>query len=339
MGLRRLLRRDRTPHPKVRTREALAHLLGEPVETIESLRARPDQLYGCLRLPKKSGGSREIHPPRAALKRVQRRILAEIDRRFRPSPFAHGGVAGRSIVSHAAPHMGRRMVATLDLRDFFPSVPLAAVRELLEVAGFEDGALEDLIFLVTREAKLPQGAPTSGCLANLAFDAADLDLDRLARRRQLTYTRYVDDLAFSGDRDFRDLAGPFADLIRAHGFLSAPEKRHFMGRERPQVVTGLLVNDRLRPTREFRESLTIEVRRLATDARAFAAEEGRSRQELRARILGRIHHLARFDRPLADRLRRRLGKTGRGSPASLSAAGTDGKGTVFGGPEDESGPK
>src|SRR5262249_46385399 len=158
------------------------------------------------------------------LKALQRRLLHEILERIPPHPAVHGYRRGRSVVTHAATHCGRRVVLCFDLRHFFPSVPAARVHGLWRTAGYPtEGArlLTGLCSTVVpeevwqtapgrdssgaaweerqrfRSPHLPQGAPTSPALANLCAHRLDCRLHGLAQSLGAVYTRYADDLAFS----------------------------------------------------------------------------------------------------------------------------------------------
>ena len=106
--------------------------------------------------------------------------------------------------------------------------------------------------VVTRRGSLPQGAPTSPHLANLAFSSVDVKLEGLGRELEMRYTRYADDLTFSGDDLDARLVERVDGILEPSGYRLAPQKTHIMGRHRQQRVTGLVVNERVRLPRELR---------------------------------------------------------------------------------------
>ncbi|HGY89775.1 MAG TPA: RNA-directed DNA polymerase [Planctomycetes bacterium] len=285
----------------------LARALLLPRKGLCELAENTESHYIEIRIPKRHGGLRRIHAPDPSLKKAQRAVLRLLEDRMVPKSWMHGGVTGRSIVTHAAPHCGRCWVAVLDLADFFPSVRRSRVQAILEAAGFTGDALKVLLALTTLGGALPQGAPTSSHLANLALFPLDRRLRSLARRWGLTYSRYLDDIALSGKRPLRPLKGPLHDAVIREGFRPSPSKTAFMGRHEPQVVTGLLVNDRLRPVKSYRRALVEEVEACRQDGpKVRAALQGISVARYRSRILGRIRHWARFDAEKAERLERRF---------------------------------
>jgi RNA-directed DNA polymerase len=264
--------------------------------------------YSCFKQPKKSGGFREIRPPNKALRVIQKRIYRMLESRVRYPRWMMGGVPKRSIFLHARRHVGRQMVATFDVQSFFPSVNSNHVRTVLERFAISDAALEASIRLTTLDNKLPQGSPASCFLANLVLDPVDRQIDGLCRKHKLVFSRYVDDLAISGDYDLRKFRGAIISPIEKHGLVVAPDKMHFMGRGVAQVVTNLCVNDKLRPTRAFITDVTDDIWICLKDggAQFLALENGLSIPKLKARLTGRVGHIHQADPQLGKTLKGRL---------------------------------
>lgn len=178
--------------------------------------------------PKRSGGLRLLECPKGQMKELQRWILASILDRIPAHAAAHGFVKGRSIVSFASPHAGQTVLLRMDLENFFPSFPAARVAALFRTLGYPEQVADHLSGICTnavprfvwrkrpvefgvgewREVRgiyagrhLPQGAPTSPALANAMAYRLDCRLTGLARTAGAAYTRYGDDLAFSGGED------------------------------------------------------------------------------------------------------------------------------------------
>src|SRR3569833_2190359 len=188
-------------------------------------------------LAKPGGDVRLIEAPKERLKKMQRQILAEILDKIPVHPAVHGFRRGRSIKSFAAPHVEQRVVIRMDLRDFFPSISAPRVQAMFRTAGYSERVADLLGGICTNtsprslwtargrgidpgrmaEARhhyawphLPQGAPTSPTLANLCAYRVDCRLTGLAEASGAVYTRYADDLAFSGGADFERGAERFS---------------------------------------------------------------------------------------------------------------------------------
>ncbi len=291
----------------VSTTDQLASLLDcEPAELVRLIRDAPD-LYTMFQVPKSSGGFREIRPPSRRLRDAQRRLLSLLSGRVRYPRWMMGGVPGRSIFDHARPHVGMQAVATFDVQKFYPSTTAAMVRTVLELLGVHDAAADAVVRLVTKDNQLPQGGPTSGFLANLVLDPADRRIDAICRKHKLAFTRYVDDVAISGNCALQGFQGAIVDAIEACGYTVAPNKIHYMGRSVPQIVTMLRVNDSLRPTREFVQEVNETIWLCLNHGAVFAAAvEGVSVNGLKNRLTGRVGHIAQADARLGKKLKGRL---------------------------------
>jgi RNA-directed DNA polymerase len=224
----------------------------------------PDIVSACLADPEgeycvyplhKGTKVRWIEAPGTNLKGIQRTLLDDTLYTLWATDHAHGFVPGRSIITNARLHVGRQWVVTLDIKDFFPSITSRQVRAALDGLDSEPEVLSAMTRLLTRHGRLPQGSPTSPHVANLVAAELDLRLARTAASRGWVYTRYADDLTFSGDSPPLGLADATEAILGDYGFRAARGKTHVMGREQRQVVTGLVVNDRVRLPKPQRRRL------------------------------------------------------------------------------------
>lgn len=240
---------------------AIGITLGELRWLTYHRRGAPLVHYHRYDIPKKTGGQRHISAPKAKLGRAQRWVLETILEKVAPSSHAHGFVRDHSVVTNARPHVKRRTVVNLDLKDFFPTITFRRAKGLFGALGYGEHVATVLALLCTEpprvvvehderrthvaigERVLPQGACTSPALTNLLCRRLDLRLAGVARRRGLTYTRYADDLTFSGDDvDARVLLAVVRRVIAAEGFTVHPDKTRVMRAGRRQEVTGVVVN-------------------------------------------------------------------------------------------------
>lgn len=290
---------------------AVDRLCQTPLARLEAYAAETERYYGQFEVPKGSGGVRIIRPPYRPLRDIQRRILDLLAHHTMWPPHLHGAVPRKSILTNASVHVGRQMVANLDVKSFFPSIELEAVRAILAGFGIAEKPVELLASLVTCPGEdgtrcLPQGAPTSPYFANHALASSDERFLAFCKARRLRYTRYIDDLTISGDTNLKPYKGTFLRFIREAGYRVAENKVAFCGRHQRQVVTGLLVNDRLRPAPKFIRELSILIKASywpgGPGVEIMADAEGVSIEGLKTRIAGRIAHVRRFDPSKARRL-------------------------------------
>ena len=233
--------------------------------------------YHYVWVRKKVRGERLIEAPKRSLKEVQNRILREILDKVPPHTAAHGFVRKKSIRSNAAPHVGQRVVLKFDLENFYPTVTFSRVAAIFRSLGYCREAALWLARLTTSDAPddvrlqlnqrlseaqrwkpyarrhLPQGASTSPALANLSAFVLDLRLAGLARKFNARYTRYADDLTFSGDEVFKKSLAVFIPLVnqivKQEQFRVNRDKRRIVRNNQRQVVTGVVVNEKLNVSR------------------------------------------------------------------------------------------
>ncbi len=220
--------------------------------------------FGCIRL---------IEAPKRRLKKLQREILSGILERVPAHPAAHGFVKGRSIKTFVAPHAGQRVILRMDLRNFFVSLPAARIQAFFRTLGYPE-LVADLLGGICSNAvprdvwngcglevdpfelqhardlysrpHLPQGAPTSPALANLCAYRVDCRLAGLAKSAGAQYTRYADDLAFSGNEEFEKRSQRFSTHVAAilleEGLAIHHRKTRIMRRGVRQYLAGLVAN-------------------------------------------------------------------------------------------------
>lgn len=189
------------------------------------------------------GRQRLVEIPDDGLAQVQRRIFGHLAGMELDLPACvHGYVHGRSHISNATAHAGRRHLQKFDIRDFFPSVTAAAVTLVLAEAGFTPAATDQLGRLLTYRERLPLGACTSPLLSNLCLRPLDAELQALAADLDLVYTRYSDDLTFSATRPF-DVRAEVDAAVSAAGFRLNTDKTVTARYGQALYVTGLSTSD------------------------------------------------------------------------------------------------
>jgi hypothetical protein len=281
--------------------------------------------------PRRRGRFRLVESPKPKLKIIQRRILREILNQIPPHPAAHGFRSGRSIVSFTTPHIGQRIVLRFDLRDFFPTIRASRVHSLFRTAGYPEEVAQLLTGLCTsripaevweqrpdgrdsdaplgerlRVPHLPQGAPTSPALANLCAHGLDVRLHGLAQTVGAVYTRYADDLAFSGGETLARSARRFqvavAVVAGEEGFALHFQKSRFMREGVCQQLAGIVVNKRPNVRRAVYDKLKAI---LSNCVRYGPHTQNRdAHPDFRSHLLGRIAHVRMVHPERGDKLSR-----------------------------------
>jgi hypothetical protein len=269
---------------------------------------------------KAAGGLRLIESPKQRLREIQRHLLATILNRVPPHSAAHGFVRGRSAITFARDHSGSDIVIRLDLHDFFGSITAGRVYGVFRTAGYPESVAHTLTGLVTNVVPLavwrdvpappqtsgslnehfmfgkrlatphlPQGAPTSPALANLCAHGLDRRLAGLAESAGLRYSRYADDLAFSGSPN-RAAAPRLIELIRSiareDGFRINESKTVVMGKGHRQRVAGIVVNRTPNVDRATYERLRATLHNVAING--LEAENRSSHPRFAEQLAGRV---------------------------------------------------
>jgi retron-type reverse transcriptase len=267
--------------PLWKTEADVAAALGISVKELYfyAIHRERDRFFNYIRfaIPKRGGGHRVIMAPKHRLKALQRRLLELLVNKLPVSEHAHGFRAGRGTRSNAEPHVGQKMVIRVDLKNFFPTVTFGRVRGYLIALGYGFPVATSIACLMTEAERQPvelddgtlvhvpvtnrhcvQGAPTSPALCNALVMKLDRRIAGLARKFGVNYTRYADDLTFSGPLDHKQAFGltqAVRRIVEAEGFIVNADKTLLLSHARRQTVTGAVVNQTLGLSRHERRRL------------------------------------------------------------------------------------
>lgn len=202
------------------------------------------QFYHNFEIPKRDGGKRLIAAPTKDLKRVQKNILNNVLYQFKPHINCYGFIKNKSIFSNASKHRNKEIIFNTDIKDFFNTITSKRIQGLLEKLGFSKDVAYLITELCTFNRHLPQGAPTSPHISNLICHTLDKRLTGLAKKMNVEYSRYADDITFSGSKIPRSITKLIEKIVRKEGFKLARDKTRFLSKANRQVVTGLIVNQK-----------------------------------------------------------------------------------------------
>ena len=295
------------------SRKHLANYLGIPYYDLTKMIDSTYRHYGTFRLRKKRGGYREIRSPDNHLKAVQRWILDVILKPVQPHPASIGFKTGDSIIDNAALHVGKTALLKTDLFRFFDTISAKQVYAVFRSLGYHKNLAVDLAKLCTvditysdleniyedvacpqnyicNNTVLPQGAPTSPALANLVARKLDSRLSALVQKLDVSYSRYADDLTFSGPLESLPSLGIISKIVREEGFYLNYCKTVYRKAGQQMKVTGLIVSgDIPRVPKAYKR----DVRKHLYFASRLGPEEhlrniGSTKSSFRDWLLGRI---------------------------------------------------
>jgi RNA-directed DNA polymerase len=220
-------------------------------------------IYNHFCIEKKKGGKRQIYAPNRDLKRLQQRLNFDLQGYYlaiKPAEV-HGFVINprflgkqSNIVENAKPHVGKKHILNIDLKDFFPSITALRVKQMFSASyfNFNDQIATALTLLTTYKGFLPIGAPTSPVISNFICLWLDKDLKDYSEINGLSFTRYADDLTFSSDIFIsKEKILEIRTIIEKNNFNVNEKKLRLRSSNRQQTVTGLVVNEKVNIDRKL----------------------------------------------------------------------------------------
>ncbi|SIN95384.1 reverse transcriptase family protein [Chitinophaga niabensis] len=226
--------------------------------------------YKRFKLAKRRGGFRIIQTPDQELKYLQKWILLNILNKVNSHPACKGFDPKSSIILNAQDHLNKEAILKIDLLRFFDSINEKRIYGVFKGLGYHPNLAVSLAKLCTLkpdntffiafkknelmlkelikkrdEGILPQGAPTSPKLSNLIARNLDIRLDKLCKKHGISYTRYADDLTFSGEKTKLMLLKKVVyKIVKTEGFYINYGKTKFLTRGNKYFVTGLSVHNK-----------------------------------------------------------------------------------------------
>jgi RNA-directed DNA polymerase len=237
----------------------LAALVGYRKVYIKKAVLYTNYFYRKFEISKRNGKPRRIAEPLPSLKAVQLWILNNILENISPSKFAKAYIAKRDIRDNAKYHVGKPMVLKMDIRDFFPSVTRQAIENIFRDHGYSSNISNLLSKLCTLNGSLPQGASTSPYLSNLYLSHFDQIIGDYCVDEKIRYTRYADDLTFSGNFDIDGVKNIVTSELEKLGLALNDAKTRLMRTNVPQMVTGIIVNEKMQVSKQERQNLRLEL--------------------------------------------------------------------------------
>lgn len=269
----------------------LSLLIGINNEYLHAMANAPEHFYRTFYIRKRNGKMRRIDEPLPDLKKVQSWILNEILYKIPCSKFAKAYVPNSSIKDNARFHKNQPIVMAIDLKNFFPSIKSGYVLSAFLSVGYNLPTSVILTRLCCLRESLPQGAPTSAYLSNLVMYNFDNRISSYCINRKIRYTRYADDLTFSGNFDVAAMLHVVDKELRYLNLCRNPKKLKVMRKGDRQTTTGIVVNEKTQLSREYRLKIRQEVhyiQKFGLDD--HLARTGESRSNYLKHLIGKIEY-------------------------------------------------
>lgn len=219
-----------------------------------------EHYYKKYEISKRNGGKRIIYEPNYTLKKVQRNILDNVLSGFKVSKYAMAYVKGKSVKDNANMHVNKKLILKLDIKDFFNNISFMDVyNKVFLEEYFPKQARTVLTYLCTYNEFLPQGAPTSSYISNLIMQDFDEKIGLFCEKNNISYTRYSDDMTFSGDFNVKMVIFKVKDELKKMGMQLNYDKIHVIYSNMSQQVTGITVNEKPQVFKVKRRKIRQEV--------------------------------------------------------------------------------
>ena len=269
--------------------------LGISAKTLYAVSNNISKHYHKAKLPKKSGEFRNLSVPDEVLKSIQRQISVVLLIHMPVSRYAKAYRFGSSTLRNAKRHVGKQVVLKLDILHFFDSIRYSTVKDKVFPEEIYAEPLRILLtMLCYHKDALPQGAPSSPAITNIILYEFDELTGQWCRDRGIAYTRYCDDMTFSGDFEPSEVIGYVRLELKKMGFLLNEQKTRIQRPGQQQTVTGIVVNEKLSIPADYRRKLRQEL----YYCRKFGIQEHLQKIGLetpeemyRMRLLGKINYV------------------------------------------------
>lgn len=279
--------------------ENLTHTPTAEMALLYALANHADEHYEKISIPKRNGTKRILHAPDSVLKYVQTQILRQVLREFLVSGYACAYQKGISLRSNAFPHQAQKLVLKLDIQDFFDSISYISVYQ----HGFPCERIPDsvrtlLAHLCCYKDRLPQGAPTSPYLSNLVMKPFDEYMGNWCRVREIAYTRYCDDMTFSGDFHPKEVLKKAEGFLNRLGFELNHKKTRICSQKNRQEITGIVANEKLQVPKNYRRRLRQEcyyIRKFGLENHLSHIEYTGDKQKYLQRLLCKIQYVLQIN--------------------------------------------
>ena len=230
--------------------------LGYDIKTLYSISYSLHRHYISIKMPKKQGGYRILSIPDAPLKCIQKRIAEVLLSQINISPYAIAYRYGGSTLRNAAPHINKDIVLKLDIHDFFNNILYSTVKEkAFPKEKYSENIRILLSVLCYYNDTLPQGAPTSPAISNIIMCDFDNTIGSWCKKHSIAYTRYCDDMTFSGSFDPKEVIKCVESELKKMRLFLNKKKTIVARKSNKQIVTGIVVNEKLNIPRQYKKDI------------------------------------------------------------------------------------
>lgn len=230
------------------------------IKTIYSISNNIEKNYKVYKIKKRNGKYRTIYEPNSMLKQIQKQILINILNNKSISKYAKAYHKGISLKDNAIPHINKKIILKLDIKNFFENISsLDVYNSCFSIEYFPKSVGFILTYLCTYDNHLTQGSPTSAYISNLIMKEFDEEIGNWCNINDISYTRYSDDMTFSGNFNPSELIIKIRKMLYKLGLELNNDKIHIVNKSQSQSVTGIIVNEKLQVNAKYRNKIRQEM--------------------------------------------------------------------------------
>lgn len=230
------------------------------IKTIYSISNNIEKNYKVYKIKKRNGKYRTIYEPNSMLKHIQKQILINILNNKSISKYAKAYHKGISLKDNAIPHINKKIILKLDIKNFFENISFLDVyNSCFSIEYFPKSVGFILTYLCTYDNHLTQGSPTSAYISNLIMKEFDEEIGNWCNINDISYTRYSDDMTFSGNFNPSELIIKIRKMLYKLGLELNNDKIHIVNKSQSQSVTGIIVNEKLQVNAKYRNKIRQEI--------------------------------------------------------------------------------
>jgi len=255
--------------------------------------------YKVFKIKKSNGKTRTIYEPNANLKTIQKNILHNILEDRYISKHAKAYKKGISLKDNAIIHINKDMILKLDIKDFFNNITFMQVYcSCFPEQYFPKSTTTLLTNLCTYKDRLPQGAPTSSYITNIIMLDFDIKVGKYCKENDISYTRYCDDMTFSGNFSKKDIINLVERELKTLGLSLNKEKITLITKKSRQIVTGIVVNEKMQVNIDYRKNIRKEIyyiKKYGLISHMNHSKIEISKEKYLNQLLGRINFVLQVD--------------------------------------------
>lgn len=230
------------------------------IKTIYSITNNIESNYKIFKIKKNNGKYRTIYEPSPLLKSIQKNILTNILNNKSISRYAKAYHKGIRLLDNALPHVNKKIILKLDIKNFFENISFIDVYNCcFPIEYFPKSVGMVLTYLCTYKDHLTQGSPTSAYISNLVMKDFDEEVGSWCNENKITYTRYSDDMTFSGNFNPSEVIVKVRKLLYKLGLELNNNKIHIIRKNSSQHITGIVVNEKAQVSTQYRKEIRKEI--------------------------------------------------------------------------------